>query len=675
MIYMYDKVISGFAARLTKNEVDEMSKKDGFVAAYPRQLYSLQTTHTPQFLGLNIQNGVWNKSNYGEGMIVGVIDSGVVPDHPSFSGEGMPKPPAKWKGRCDVNATMCNNKLIGLRTFINGVTNTSPVDDAGHGTHTSSTAAGASVAGADVLGNAEGVASGMAPKAHLAMYKACDGSGCWNSDILAGMDAAIADGVDVISISIGAGSSPFYQDMIAIGAFSAVEHGIFVSCAASNGGPDASSLSNEAPWILTVAASTTDRSIRATVKLGNGLSYEGESLNQSKSSTPAFYPLVYAGDGNSPDAAFCGNGSFDGFDVKGKIVLCEGGGGGQVQKGMNVLSAGGIGMIIMNQETDGYITFADPHVLPASEVSYADGLKIKAYINSTTNATANLLFQGTVYGTSASLAPAIAPFSSRGPSIASPGILKPDIAGPGVSVLAAWPSTVSIIINSFSPKFIFNMVSGTSMATPHLSGIAALIKAAHPDWSPAAIKSAMMTTADILNKNGSLIVDERLLPANLFTVGAGHVNPVNAIDPGLVYDLKADDYIPYLCGLGYNSSLVGTILRRHIDCNTKIAEAELNYPSLSFAFVDNKTSTITVERTVKNVGEANSNYSAKIDAPAGVSVTVQPNVLQFTMANQELKFNVTVNKSSGAGGDSYSQGYLTWISDKHTVRSPISVTF
>lgn len=237
-----------------------MSKKDGFVAAYPKQLYSIQTTYTPQFLGLNIQNGVWNKSNSGEGMIIGLIDTGHVdPDHPSFSGEGMQKPPSKWKGRCDFNASMCNNKLIGFRVFLNEtgnlprVENEPLMDDIGHGTHTSSSAAGASVAGADVLGNAKGVASGIAPKAHVAMYKACDSDGCWSSDILAGMDAAIADGVDVLSLSIGAGSSPFHQDAMGIGAFSAIEKGIFVSCAAGNDGPDARSLSNEAPWVLTVA--------------------------------------------------------------------------------------------------------------------------------------------------------------------------------------------------------------------------------------------------------------------------------------------------------------------------------------------------------------------------------------------------------------------------------------
>ncbi|KAH7690743.1 Peptidase S8 subtilisin-related protein [Dioscorea alata] len=556
-------------------------------------------------------------------MIIGLIDTGAVLDHPSFSGEGMPKPPLKWKGRCDFNVSMCNNKLMGLRVFLNGpgnlplVENEPLMDDVGHGTHTSSSAASASVAGADVLGNGKSVASGITPKAHVAMYKAHDSTGCYNSDILVAIDAAIVDGVDVLSLLIGTGSSTFYEDMIGIEAFSAIEKGIF----------------------LTVTVSTTDRSIRAMVKLGNGLSYEAESLNQSQSSTLASYPLVFVGDNNiNPYVAFCVDGAFDGFD------------------GLNVLSAGGAGMIIMNQQTDGYTIFADPHVLPGSEVSYVDGLKIMAYIDSTANVTTSFLFQGTLFGQSPSPAPAIASFSSCGPDKASPGILKPVIVGPGVNVLAALHSTVSIIANSLSPQFIFNIISGTSMATPHLAGIATLIKAAHPDWSPAAIKSAIMTTADIMNKNGSLIVDEHLhLPADLFAVGAGHMNPVNAVDPGL--RTGPGEPGSGRDSLGYNSSKVGMILRRPIDCKTVkvIAEAELNHPSLSISFADNKTSSITVERTVKNVGETKSNYSAKIDVHAGVNVTVQPNVLQFTMANQELKFNVTVNRSSGAGGDNHTQ--------------------
>ncbi|KAF2298925.1 hypothetical protein GH714_029156 [Hevea brasiliensis] len=180
----------------------------------------------------------------------------------------------------------------------------------------------------------------------------------------------------------------------------------------------------------------------------------------------------------------------------------------------------------MNDETSGFSTISDPHVLPATHVSFAAGLKIKAYINSTKTPTATILFKGTVIGDP--LSPAVTSFSSRGPSLASPGILKPDIIGPDT-------------------KSTFNILSGTSMACPHLSGIAALLKSSHPDWSPSAIKSAIMTTADILNMEGKPIVDETRQPADIFATGAGHVNPSRANDPGLIYDIQPDDYIPYLC--------------------------------------------------------------------------------------------------------------------------------
>nr|XP_010918673.1 subtilisin-like protease SBT1.5 [Elaeis guineensis] len=682
IVHMYTNVASGFAARLTELELEDMKKKPGFLHAYPDRLYSLQTTHTPEFLGLQLNSGIWNDANYGKGVIVGMLDTGIFPDHPSFSGDGMPPPPAKWKGRCDFNASLCNNKLIGARTFISGamamkgrgVAVTPPVDDVGHGTHTASTAAGARVAGANVLGNANGTASGMAPLAHLAMYKVCTEDGCAESDILAGMDAAVADGVDVLSLSLGGNSVPFYNDSIAIGGFGAIKNGIFVSCAAGNSGPNASSLSNEAPWLLTVAASTMDRNIRVTVKLGNGLEFNGESVYQPQMYTPTFYPLVYAGAGPKPDAIFCGNGSLDGLDVKGKMVLCQRGGGiARIDKGVTVESAGGVGFILANGPLDGYSTITDPHVLPASHVGYSDGVKIKSYISTSSNPTASFIFKGTILGISP--APAITSFSSRGPSLASPGILKPDITGPGVSVLAAWPSNVGPpTVNSTGPTF--NIISGTSMSTPHLSGIAALLKAAHPDWSPAAIKSAIMTTADILDRSGDPIVNEQHLPANLFAVGAGHVNPVKANDPGLVYDLSADDYISYLCGLGYTSSQVTAIVRQSVNCLVikNITEAELNYPSISVS-LGPATTSITVERTVKNVGEAMSVYSADIDTPYGVAVSVSPMKLQFSEVNQEMKFYVTFSASSSRGAARFSPGYLNWASEKRMVRSPISVTF
>ncbi|URD80780.1 subtilisin-like protease [Musa troglodytarum] len=483
-----------------------MSAMPGFVRAYPDRMYRLQTTHTPAFLGLLMHQGLWNASNYGKGIII-----------------------AKWRGRCDFNASSCNNKLIGARSFISGAM-AMKIDDDGHGTHTTSTAAGAAVPGAEVLGNAKGMAIGMAPLAHVAMYKVCGEIDCASSDILAGMDAAVADGVDVLSLSLGGPSLPFDEDTIAVGAFGAIEKGVFVSCAAGNSGPVPSTLSNEAP-----------------------------------------------------SSAF--------------------------------------------------------------------------------------LFKGTILGTSP--APAITSFSSRGPSLASPGILKPDITGPGVSVLAAWPFRVGPPSNYTGTTF--NIISGTSMSTPHLSGIAALIKSARPDWSPAAIKSAIMTTASVVDHSGKPIVNEQLLPADLFAIGAGHVNPVKASNPGLVYDLSADDYIAYLCGLGYASKQVSVIARRTIDCSavSSIPEKDLNYPSISVTLGGNTTYAM-VERRVKNVGNAGSTYWAEVGAPYGTYARVHPPVLRFNYVNQEKRFFVVFKMVGGGGG---SQGYLKWVSVNHEVRSPISITY
>ncbi|KAL5541008.1 hypothetical protein UlMin_042581 [Ulmus minor] len=675
LLYSYQNVISGFSARLTEDQVRAMEHKDGFIAAQPERILKKQTTHTPTFLGLYQQTGFWKDSNFGKGVIIGVLDGGIFPSHPSFSDAGMPPPPAKWKGRCEFNLSDCNNKLIGARSFnlaamAKGEKSEPPTDEDGHGTHTASTAAGGFVKYADVLGNAKGTAVGMAPLAHLAIYKVCFGEDCPESDILAALDAAVEEGVDVLSLSLGDVSVPFFQDNTAIGSFAATQKGIFVSCSAGNSGPSNSTLSNEAPWILTVGASTIDRSLVATAKLGNGREFHGESVFRAEGFHPTELPLVYAGKNGKSESAVCAAGSLKDVDVKDKIVLCERGGGvGRIAKGQEVKDAGGAAMILINQETDGFSIIADVHVLPATHLSSADGLKIKAYINSTATPTATILFKGTTIGNS--LAPAITSFSSRGPSQASPGIVKPDIIGPGVNILAAWPFPLD---NSTNPKSPFNIISGTSMSCPHLSGIAALLKSSHPYWSPAAIKSAIMTTADIVNLEGKAIDDETLHPADIFATGAGHVNPTKANEPGLVYDIHPDDYIPYLCGLGYKDKEVGIIAHKPIKCSehSSIPEGELNYPSFAVTLGPSQTFT----RTVTNVGAAYSTYTVTVVAPEGVYVNVKPNKIYFSEVGQKATYTVTFSSIASSGKtDQFGQGFLTWVSTKYSVRSPISVKF
>ncbi|KAI3792532.1 hypothetical protein L2E82_06414 [Cichorium intybus] len=667
MVHAYRNVLTGFAVKLTLDQVKEMEEKDGVISVRPQSVLSLHTTHTPNFLGLHQNLGFWRGSNYGKGIIVGVLDTGITPDHPSFNDTGLDPPPAKWKGKCEVAG--CNNKLIGVRNFVSGSPG-SALDDEGHGTHTSSTAAGNFVEGATALGNDNGTAVGMAPLAHIAMYKVCDESGCADSDMLAAMDAAIEEGVDVLSLSIGGPSRPFYTDSIAIGGFAAIQKGIFFSCSAGNSGPFNSTVSNEAPWILTVGASTVDRKVQATVKLGNGVLLNGESIFQPKDFPETPLPLVYPGMNGDLNKALCAPGSLNSTEVKGKVVMCVRGGGiGRVAKGQTIKDAGGAAMILTNVQADGASTIADAHVIPASYVGYKDGVTILEYMNLTSSPVAAILFHGTVIGDKS--APQVTSFSSRGPSLATPGILKPDIIGPGVSILAAWP----VSLDNTTTTIPFNVVSGTSMSCPHLSGIAALLKSAHPDWSPAAIKSAIMTTADLVNLNNQSIEDERELPASLFAVGAGHVNPSKASDPGLIYDIQPDDYIPYLCGLGYTSEQVMTIVQKQVSCTNgpSIPSAQLNYPSFAITLSSNVSKSYT--RTVTNVGDANSTYTVKLSSAPGMALAVSPATLTFSAVNQKLSYQVTFIGIGSFPKNQFVEGAIIWNSAKHSVRSPISIKY
>ncbi|KAL2669203.1 hypothetical protein AAZV13_01G172900 [Glycine max] len=621
--FSYRNVVDGFAVKLTPEEAKALQEKEEVVSARPERTFSLHTTHTPSFLGLQQGLGLWTNSNFGKGIIIGILDTGITPDHLSFNDEGMPLPPAKWNGRCEFTGEKtCNNKLIGARNFVKNPNSTLPLDDVGHGTHTASTAAGRLVQGASVFGNAKGSAVGMAPDAHFVIYKVCDLFDCSERP-----------------------SVPFFDDPIALGAFSAIQKGIF------------------APWIITVGASTIRR-IVAIPKLGNGETFNGESIFQPNNFTSTLLPLVYAGANGNDSSTICAPGSLKNVDVKGKVVLCDiGGFVRRVDKGQEVKNAGGAAMILMNSHIEDFNPFADVHVLPATHVSYKAGLAIKNYINSTSTPTATILFEGTVIGNPH--APAVTSFSSRGPSFANPGILKPDIIGPGQNILAAWPVSLD---KNLPP---FNIISGTSMSCLHLSGIAALLKNSHPDWSPAAIKSSIMTSANTVNLGGKPILDQRLLPADVFATGAGHVNPLKANDPGLVYDLQPTDYIPYLCGLNYTD---------------KKTEAQLNYPSFSIRLGSSSQFYTGIiynyffqYRTLTNVGPANINYSVEVDVPLAVGISINPAEIEFTEVKQKVSYSVGFYPEGKNNRRKHplAPGSIKWVSSngKYSVSIPIAVVF
>ncbi|KAF3340033.1 subtilisin-like protease SDD1 [Carex littledalei] len=671
LIYSFSTVVNGFAARLTEEEVQVMSKQPWFLrAVLANNRYKLMTTQTPNFLKLSGSHGLWKKTkNEGEGVIIGLIDTGVSPGHPSFDDSGMPAPPAKWKGHCDFNATFCNNKLIGAKSFLKAgaeaQNHIAPVDDIGHGTHTASTAAGAFVGNTSLFGMPMGLASGVAPRAHIAAYQVCASYGCQEVDILKGIEEAVKDGCDVISLSLGSKSRPFYNDSLAIGTFAAIVKGIFVSTAAGNYGPEPYSLSNEAPWLLTVAATTINRRFVSTVKLGNGHRFDGESLYQPKNWTAKEFPIVYFGKKNGSDlAGLCMD--LDEKQVRGKIVICDRGQSARLEKGLAVQKAGGVGMILVNYKEDKFETIPDAHFLPASDVTYSYGQKIKKYLRKTKNPVATFIFRGVVLDDKWS--PSVAPFSSRGPSLQGALVLKPDVAGPGVNIFAAVPPLVDQV-----ETMQFFIMSGTSMACPHLSGIAALIKHAHPNWSPAAIKSAIMTTAYVKALNGKQITNEHYIPANVFEMGAGHVDPKKALNPGLVYDITPEEYIWYLCGLGYNDDQIETIIHPvpRVKCAEikAIPQEQLNLPSIG---VPSSNGTVVIYRTVTNVGKAPATYTALINVPRGVSATVEPAVLHFSRVNESKKFKIEF-KWDGIIDTNNTFGDLKWVSAGHVVRSTIAL--
>ncbi|XP_043720478.1 subtilisin-like protease SBT1.5 [Telopea speciosissima] len=713
IIHTYQTVFHGFSAKLSPSEAQRLQDVTGVLAVIPEQVRHLQTTRSPQFLGLKTgdSSGLLKESDFGSDLVIGVIDTGIWPERKSFNDRDLGPVPNKWKGECvvskDFTATSCNRKLIGARFFCSGYEATngkmnetteyrSPRDSDGHGTHTASIAAGRYVFPASTLGYASGIAAGMAPKARLAAYKVCWTAGCYDSDILAAFDAAVSDGVDVVSLSVGGVVVPYYLDSIAIGAFGAADHGVFVSASAGNGGPGGLTVTNVAPWVTTVGAGSIDRDFPADVKLGDGRVVSGVSVYSGPGlATDTLYPLIYAGTegGDGYSASLCLEGSLDPNVVRGKIVLCDRGINSRAAKGEVVKKAGGVGMILANGVFDGEGLVADCHVLPATAVGASGGDEIRKYISAansgnkngraTSTATATITFRGTRLGTSP--APVVASFSARGPNPESPEILKPDVIAPGLNILAAWPEGIGPSgLPSDKRNTEFNILSGTSMACPHVSGLAALLKAAHPEWSPAAIRSALMTTAYVIDSRGGTMLDES--SGNSSTVmdyGAGHVDPQKAMDPGLVYDISTYDYVDFLCNSNYSEKNIQAVTRKNADCRGARQAGHvgnLNYPSLTAVFQEEqgrrKMSTHFI-RTVTNVGEPKSVYQVTVKPPSGTTVTVQPEKLVFRRVGQKLSFLVRVKAIAvklSPGSSTMTSGSLAWSDGKRVVTNPIVIT-
>uniref|UniRef100_A0A0E0JPR3 Peptidase S8/S53 domain-containing protein n=1 Tax=Oryza punctata TaxID=4537 RepID=A0A0E0JPR3_ORYPU len=602
IIYNYKHGFSGFAAMLTEEQAEQLAELPEVISVQRSRRYKTTTTRSWDFLGLNYQNPseLQRRSNHGEDIIIGVVDTGIWPESRSFSDEGYGPVPARWKGVCQVGegwgSNNCSRKIIGARFYHAGVDEDdlkidylSPRDVNGHGTHTASTAAGSVVEAVSFHGLATGTARGGAPRARIAVYKSVwgrAGAGSGNSaTVLAAIDDAIHDGVDVLSLSLGTLENSF-------GALHAVQKGITVVYAAMNFGPAPQVVRNTAPWVITVAASKIDRSFPTVITLGDKRQIVGQSMyyyEGNNSSGSSFRLLAYGG--------LCTKDDLNGTDVKGRIVLCI-----SIEISplilfplalKTVLGAGASGLIFAQYTTDllGITTACNGTACVLVDLESAN--LIGTYISEASSPMAKIEPARTITGEGV-LAPKVAAFSSRGPSVDYPDIIKPDIAAPGSNILAAM-------------KDHYQLGTGTSMATPHVAGVVALLKAFHPDWSPAAIKSAIVTTASVTDERGMPILAEGVPRkiADPFDYGGGHINPNRAADPGLIYDIDPSDY----------NKFFGCIIKTSVSCNaTTLPGYHLNLPSIAVPDLRDPT---RVSRTVTNVGEVNAVYHAEIQSPPG----------------------------------------------------------
>ncbi|XP_022714512.1 subtilisin-like protease SBT4.3 [Durio zibethinus] len=665
LIRNYERTFNGFAAKLTNQEAKKLASMKGVVSVFPSRTLHLLTTRSWDFMGFH-ENSNHNLAAESE-VIIGVLDTGIWPESASFQDEGFGPPPKKWKGVCKGGKNFtCNNKIIGARFYSSSSSSNSTDGTArdveGHGSHTASTAAGNKVKDASFFGLGQGTARGAVPSARIAAYKVCHPEGCDSMDILAAFDDAIADGVDIITVSLGGESAvDFYEDTIAIGAFHAMEKGILtLNSAGNNGLSGLQSVSSVAPWMVSVAASSTDRQFIDKVILGDGEKLNGFSVNSFNLNGTKF-PLMYgkyvSKNCSETEAMLCEEDCLDSSLVEGKIVLCD-----QFKGSFEAHRAGAAGSILLNEDFKNLSSMVS---LPALALSNDNYDFVKSYVKSTKKPEAEILKSEVIKD---SAAPVVAIFSSRGPNFIIPDILKPDLTAPGVNILAAYSPLGSPSNDPTDKRQVeYNIVSGTSMSCPHAAGIAAYVKTFHSDWSPSAIQSALMTTARAMDQSKN---DD-----GEFAYGSGHINPIKAVDPGLVYEAFKEDYIKLMCSIGYAPDSIRAISGDNSSCpesSQNVPPKDLNYPSMTAFVPSEKSFTVNFHRTVTNVGLSNSTYRAEVSPSSRLHVKVVPEVLSFKSLKEKKSFDVTVT-GEGLNSSAMVSASLVWSDGNHTVRNPIVI--
>lgn len=693
----YQVVLNGFSADLSGEQVDALRTSKDVLGVYPDEIRHPDAQTSTDYLGLGDdrkgRGGVWQQTGgvekAGEGVVVGVIDTGIAPEHPSFAGKKIKKQKkqqdrhkggqpytdgtyvyfdksdgGQFRGEMvegqDWDTGDYSSKLIGGQYFFAGAEAAgfdfqydylSPRDGDGHGSHTASTAAGNFKVKASVEGVDFGTVSGVAPGAKVAAYKACyvgpdptvtTDDICALSDLVAAIDQAVADGVDVINYSIGGGAASTVMAPEDLAFFNAAAAGVFVATSAGNDGPDPVTADHASPWYTTVAASTIP-TWEGTVQF-DGFQQAGASVSVpfGQKVTGPSIAAVDAAAAGAVDPQLCLPGTLDPAEAAGHIVVCDRGGNARAEKSQVVKDAGGIGMVLVNVPGGADSLDNDFHAVPTVHLNAVHRAAVLAYVQGGVDRPITLVGENTTGVTTPT--PQIAGFSSRGPMLADGSdVLKPDVAAPGVAILAATD-------NGPGEDPTFGILSGTSMASPHVAGLGALYLGEHPRATPAEIRSAMMTTAyDTVLPDGSKNTDP-------FEQGAGQVDARRYLNPGLLYLNGVKDWAAFLDGKGL-SDFPGI---------EPIDGSDLNQASIS---IGSLASAQTVTRTVTSTEKGT--FTATASVP-GVNVKVTPSQLKFDRAGQTKTFTVTFDNKS-APVEQWATGSLTWTSAKNTVRSPIAL--
>lgn len=653
----YRFATNGMAVRLTAAEAEILATLPAVKRIHPDRKHKLLTDAGPTWIGANhIWDGQTSSGDaLGEGIVVGLIDSGINWEHPSFAdvgGDGYnhSNPWGSQRGLCSMPSVECNDKLIGVFDFVEDNPGTNDIveentdgrDNSGHGSHVAGAAVGNFV-GVDISGAFTDL-SGVAPHANLVSFRVCyvgepldpEGGGCQGSAILDAIDEAIDLGVDVINYSIGTNAfDPWAGGTTPTAFLNARNAGIFVATSAGNEGPNPGTIGSpaNAPWVVSVGNATHDRVFGSVVEnlSGGSAPSPGDLIGASLSDGINVRPIVHAADYGF---ALCGTGPAEleascaentgasnpwaGNPVfNGEIVVCDRGTYGRIEKGKNVMLAGAGGYILANTANEGEAIVADDHCLPATHLGRTNADALRHWLNFGSGHEGSLSGFGLAHGSE--FADQLSATSSRGP-VEPPveDILKPNVIAPGTDIISAWYEGTDFVL-----------LSGTSMSSPHIAGAAALLKSLHPDWTPSQIASAIETTS-----TAALATTETGTVAGPHERGAGRPQLGEAADAGLYLNVTGAEFEAA-------DPLIGGDPK------------ELNL----FGLADSSCrGTCAFTRSVTDMVGGASWQTTALGFPAGVDVTIQP--ANFTLANgatRSLDISLDLRGSDRVGQWVYGQ--------------------